>query len=261
MNQQSTARRTEEQVTEIDLWELFGHYLSHLPLLIAAIVTGSLIAGLITTFLITDKYTATSQIYMVSASSDSVVNLQDLNLGTSLSSDYVELMKSRPIVEEVAEKLDLDLTYADMLQMISLSVVNNTRIIKIAVTSTDPQTAMDIANQMVRTTRVRLPKLMDTPSPSIVEEAVLPQYPSAPSLKKNVMIGAMLLLAAVLAVLTIQFLLDDTIKTAEDLEREFGVLPLSVIPEGEIAGLKREEEPRAGRNRRKQYRQKKGAKA
>ena len=241
MDQKIKTKPADNQEVEIDLVDLLGYYMSKLPLLIAAIVIGALISGLVTYFAITDKYTATSKMYMVSASSDSVVNLQDLNLGTSLSEDYLELMNSRPAIEDVITKLKLDMTYQEVRNMINLSVVNNTRIINISVTSTDPKLAMDIANQMTHTTKVLLPKVMETPSPSIVEDAVLPTVPSAPSLKKNVLIGAFLLLILVLAVLTVFYLMDDTIKTAEDLESVFGVMPLSVVPEGEITGLKRDE--------------------
>ena len=234
MNQLTNTPQYNEEESEIDLLELFGYYMSRLPWLIGALIIRAVIAGLVTHFLITDKFTATSRLYMVSASSDSVVNLADLNLGTSISNDYVELMKSRPVIEEVIEKLDLDYTYGQVLEMLSLSVVNNTRIVKISVTSTSPQEAMDIANQMARTARVQLPKVMEAPTPSIAEYAVLPKAKSSPSLKRNVMIGALIGLAIVLGIFTLLFLMDDTIKSSDDLERYFGVMPLSVIPEGNI---------------------------
>ena len=263
MNQKNTLPPADQQEVEIDLRELFGYYMSKLPMLIIAIVVGALIAGLVTTFLITDKYTASSRMYMVSASSDSVVNLSDLNLGTSLSSDYAELMKSRPVIEDVIEKLKLNYTYEEVVNMLSLNVVSDTRIIRISATSTDPQQAMDIANQLARTARSRLPKVMDAPSPSIVEDAVLPTAPSSPSLKKNVMLGALALMVVALAILTVRFLLDDTLKTAEDVDREFGIMPLSVVPEGEIAGLKKADDPKESRKRRRYYKKKsrKGGKA
>jgi capsular polysaccharide biosynthesis protein len=80
---------------------------------------------------------------------------------------------------------------------------------------------------------------MDAPSPSIAEEAVLPTQKSSPSLSRNVMMGSMVLLFLVLAILTIQYLLDDTVQTSEDVEKEFGILPMTVIPEGTIEGLKK----------------------
>ena len=256
MNQKNTLPPADQQEVEIDLRELFGYYMSKLPMLIIAIIIGALVAGLVTVFLITDKYTASSKMYMVSASSDSVVNLSDLNLGTSLSSDYAELMTSRPVVEEVIEKLNLKYEYKDVVNMLSLTVVNDTRIIRISATSTDPQEAMNIANQLARTAKSRLPKVMDAPSPSIVEDAVLPTDPSSPSLKKNVLLGALGLLVVILAILTVRFLLDDTLKTAEDVEKEFGIMPLSVVPEGEIAGLKSADDPKESRKRRRYYKKK-----
>lgn len=230
-----------DEVDEIDLLDLFGFYMSRLPLLIAAVLIGALCAGLFTHYVIPNRYTAVSRMYMVSASSDSVVNLSDLNIGTSLSNDYVELMKSRPVIEDVIEKLDLEYTYEQLLGMISLSVVSNTRIVKISATSTNPHEAMEIANQMAKTSKVQLPKVMDAPSPSIAEPAVLPMHRSSPSMTKNVALGALLLLACVLGILTVLYLLDDTIKSAEDVEKEFGVLPLTVIPEGRFdSGSKKE---------------------
>ena len=78
---------------------------------------------------------------------------------------------------------------------------------------------------------------METPEPHIAEYAIVPVNKSSPSLTKNTMIGALLGLLLMLALFTVQFLMDDTFKTAEDVEKEFGVMPLTVIPEGKIGGI------------------------
>ena len=242
MDQQTKLPGNIEQEQEIDLLDLFGYYMSRLPLLIAAVIVGALIAGLFTYFIIPDKFTATSRMYMVSSSTDSVVDLSDLNIGASLSNDYVELMQSRPVIEDVIEKLKLDYEYEQVLGMISLSVVTNTRIVKISVTSTDPKESMEIANQMARTSKRLLPIVMDAPAPSIAEEAVLPTQKSSPSLTRNTILGALVLLVIVLGILTVIYLMDDTIKSSEDVEKEFGIMPLTVIPEGVIEGLKKDDD-------------------
>lgn len=232
-------RRDEEM--EIDLIELFGYFLEKIWWIIGAFLLGALLAGLITHFAITPKYTATAKMYMVSSSSQSVVDLTDLNIGQSISGDYVELLKTRPIVEGVIEEQHLDYTYKEMLGMISLSIVNNTRIIRIDVTSTDKQEAMRIANALADKGVTELPKLMETPEPHIAEYAIVPANKSAPSLTKNTMIGALLAMLLMLAIFTVRFLMDDTFKYAEDIEKEFGVMPLTVIPEGKIEGLESNE--------------------
>lgn len=67
-------------------------------------------AGVGTKCLITPKYTAVSKLYVVSASGKNIVNLDDLRLGTTLSSDYTELLKTRPICNEIISDLGLDYT-------------------------------------------------------------------------------------------------------------------------------------------------------
>lgn len=228
---------------EIDLLELFGHFRRRLLFIVAGFLVGALIAGLITQFAITPKYTATSKMYMVSSSSQSVVDLTDLNIGQSISKDYVELLKTRPMLEAVIMEQGLPYSYNELLEMLDLSVVTETRILTIRVTSEDKKEAMNIANALAEKGVSELPKLMETPAPHIAEYAIVPVNPSSPSLSRNTMIGALLGLLLMLALFTIEFLRDDTFKTAEDIEKVFGVMPLTVIPEGKIEGLVDENAP------------------
>lgn len=222
---------------EIDLIELFGHYRARILWIIIGFVVGALIAGCLTQFAMTPKYTATSKMYMVSSSSQSVVDLTDFNIGQSLSSDYVELLKTRPIVESVIQEQQLPYSYNELINMIALSVAADTRILSIQVTSPDKKEAMNVANALAEKGVTELPKLMETPEPHIAEYAIIPVNKSSPSLTKNTMIGALLGLILMLVLFTIEFLMDDTFKTAEDIEKAFGVMPLTVIPEGKIEGL------------------------
>lgn len=239
MNEQKdlTIQKQTDGEMEIDLLELLSYYMEHIIWIILGFLAGAVIAGLITFYLIKPEYTATSKMYMVSSSSQSVVDLTDLNIGQSLSSDYVELLKTRPIIEGIIEEQGLDYNYKELVSMLEMSVVSNTRIISIRATSHDPEEAMNISNALADKGVKELPKLMETPQPHIAEYAIIPVNPSSPSLSRNVMIGALIGLIAVLGIFTIRFILDDTFKSADDIEKEFGVIPLTVIPEGKIAGL------------------------
>jgi capsular polysaccharide biosynthesis protein len=236
-NQELEIKERNDGEIEIDLLELLGHYLDNIRVIIVGFMIGALIAALYTHFAITPQYTATSKMYMVSAGSQSVVDLTDLNLGQSISKDYVELLKTRPIVESVIKELDLSYSYNQLLGMLSLSVITDTRIIVISATSPDNKEAMNIANALAEKGVSELPKLMETPEPHIAEYAVVPVSKSYPSLSKNTMIGALIGLMIMLAIFTVQFLMDDTFRSADDIEKTFGVMPLTVIPEGKIDGV------------------------
>ena len=129
---------TMQDGIELDLFELLSYFKSKIVLIIAAFVLGSVLAGAYTYFLVEPLYTATSKIYVVSASTDTMVNLTDLNLGTGLSSDYEQVLTIRPIFNRVIEDLDLEYTYDELCAMVNIAVVKNTRIMTINVTSTDP---------------------------------------------------------------------------------------------------------------------------
>ena len=150
----------EEMEQEIDLMEIFYYLRAKIGWLILAFVIGGLLAGSMTHFLIIPKYTAVSKIYMVSASSESVLNLSDLNLGTSLSEDYAELIKLRPVFNEVIDNLELDYDYEELQNMVSITKVGNTRLLAVTVESENPKEAQEIANEVADVTVTYIPKVM-----------------------------------------------------------------------------------------------------
>lgn len=252
MNQQTKEIQVKENQDEleIDLVELLFYLRTKLVIILVGFFAGALIAGLITHYLITPKYTATTKMYMVSASSDSIVDLTDLNIGTSLSSDYVEMIRIRPIFEEVIEEEGLSYTYEEMLEMVNVSNITDTRILTITVESADPEEAKVIANALAEKAVAKLPKLMDTSKPNIAEYAILPEEKSSPSYSTNIMVGALGVTVVIVGILVFLFITDDTMKSAEDVEKFFGIMPLTVVPEGDI-GSEAEKAERAKRRKKR----------
>lgn len=108
------------------------------------------------------------------------------------------------------------------------------------------QEAKNIANALADKAVTYLPKLMGISAPNIAEEAITPTVPTSPSTKKNVALGGILALALIVGIYTVRFLMDDTVKTAEDVEKIIGVMPLTVILEYQDKDKKKK-----GRHRRK----------
>jgi capsular polysaccharide biosynthesis protein len=216
---------------EIDLLDLFYYLKRKIVLIVLLFLAGMLVSGLYTKYRITPTYTATAKLYVASSSGSNIINLEDLNLGTQLSSDYVELLKTRPVCEEVIRELGLSYSYSALRGMYTITCVSSTRILQIDVVSTSPEEARDIANTLAEKAVDYLPKVMDMKAPSVIEEAVVPAYASSPSMSKNVMRGGLLAAALVIGILTVLYLMDDTVKSSEDIEKLTGVMPLTVIPE------------------------------
>lgn len=221
----------ESEETEIDLLELGMALLEKWHLIAMCFMIGAVILNLYSYLLVKPTYQSTAKMYVVAASNDSVVNLQDLNLGTSLTADYEELILSYPVLSKVIKKLKLDMTTEDLTQMIMLENPADTRVLRVTVTSTDPVEAKDIANEVVNVAETYLPETMSTPAPNIAEKARVAEYKSAPSNLKFTLIGGMLGLLVAAGWVIFTFMMDDTIHSAEDMEKAFGIVPLTTIPE------------------------------
>ena len=216
---------------EIDLLDLAYMLLDHWHYLLVCLLAGALVFNIYAFFGIAPTYQSTSNLYVVSASDDSVVNLSDLNLGTSLTADYEELMLSYPVLNRVIDQLKLDMDYEELRGLYTLNNPTDTRVLQITATTTDPQLSMDLAEAMAEVAVSYLPETMSTLAPNIAQHAKLPEYKAAPSYSKYTMMGGLLGLVLCCGVLVVRYLMDDTIHTAEDMEKYFGAAPLTTIPD------------------------------
>ena len=216
--------------------------------IILCLILGAGIAFGVTKFLITPLYQATSSIYIVSASNNSVVNLTDLQIGAQLTADYQELLVSRPLLEDVIQNLDLKdadgekaMSVDTLRDMISVTNTTDTRILKITVTSPDPNESADIANELVDQACIYLPQIMETDEPNLVEEAIPPTSKSSPSYSRNIVLGGLLGVILCCGVLTLRYLMNDTFMSPDDVQKYLGIQPLATIPEGNLGDFNREE--------------------
>ena len=241
--------RSPEEEDTIDLVELFYTLWGQAWKIFLCLVLGAAVSFGWTHFCVTPLYTADSSIYIVSASNKSVVDLTDLQIGAQLTADYRELMYSRPLLEDVIKNLDLVLTVSELSEMLQITNTPDTRILKIAVTSPDPNQAADIANELVKQACIYLPQIMETEEPNLVEQAIPPMVKSSPSYAKNIILGGLLGAVLCSAVLVGRYLLDDTFKTPDDISRYFGVQPLATIPEADVQDGRRKRAGRAWRKK------------
>ena len=248
INQPTAQTGQQNNSNEIDLVELFYVMWGHAWQIILCLILGAGIAFGVTKFLITPMYEATSSIYIVSASNNSVVDLTDLQIGAQLTADYQELLVSRPLLEDVIQNLDLKdadgekaMSVDALRDMIAVTNTSDTRILKITVTSPDPNESAEIANELVDQACIYLPQIMETDEPNLVEEAIPPTSKSSPSYSRNIVLGGLVGVILCCGVLMLQYLMNDTFMTPDDVERYLGVQPLATIPEGNLGDFNRKE--------------------
>ena len=231
---QMTLTVREQQDDEIDLVALFYLLWGHMLQIIACVIVGGAAAFAYTYFMVTPLYRATSKMYVASATYNSIVDIYDMQLGSQLALDYEQLILSRPLMEDVAEALELNVSPNAISSMVSIYNPEETRIITVTVTCPDPQLAADLANEIAYQASIYLPRIMESPAPNIYEDALVPTHKSSPSYSRNTLLGAMLVAVVYCGILVVRYLMDDSFTTPEDISRYFGVQPLAVIPEGDF---------------------------
>ena len=223
----------QEDEAEIDLLDLAAYILQHAIPVAVATAVGAIAALIITLFLITPLYQATSSIYVVSATANSALDLSDLNFGTSLTNDYKKLVTSRTMLENVISDTGEDLTAKELSEMLSVGNDTGTRILEFTITDNDPDRAMRLANSFSEQAILFLPDVMGVKDnvPTQVDSAILPEHPSNIRRVRNTAIGAVIGFLLSCAALVVLYLLNDTFNSSEDMERYLGIVPMAVVPE------------------------------
>ena len=238
----------DDEVT-IDLMELFSALWAKKTIIILSAVFMALVAFVGTKMFVTPKYTSVTKLYVMAKNDDSSASAtySELQSGSMLTKDYMELVKSRPVLEKTISKLNLDMEPEDLVDMIKTDTPTDTRIMSISVESEDPKEAKQIADALRKAVSVQIKDIMNADSVNTVEEGNLPTKASSPSVKKNMAIGALLGLIVSMGLLI--YVLDDTVKTPDDVEKYLGLNVLTSIPiqEGSSAP-KRAKQQRESRN-------------
>lgn len=218
----------ENDEIEIDLRELFLALKKRIvAILLTTVILGG-VSALITAFAITPKYSSSAQLYVMSKSG--ISQLTDLTLGTQLTQDYMVIVKTRPVLEQVIKDLGLNLDYKELEKKITVENPTDTRIMEIKVTDSDPKMAQEMTQELAQVTAKTVSEKMDIKAPTIIEKAYEADKPDSPSLSKNTLIGAVLGFVLAAAVVIVQFIMNDTIRKEEDIEKYLDTNMLTQLP-------------------------------
>ena len=227
--------KMKEQYT-IDLSQVVGAlwkkaWLIALVGLLAAAIGFSLAA-----FVIAPRYSATVMLYVnnrsnASGSTGSVISSSEISAAQSLVRTYGEILNNRTSMEIVIDECDVPYTYKELSKMIKSEPSNDTEIMKVTVTSTDPDEAAKIANAIAVVLPVRVEEIIDGASMRIVEWAIPNSEKVGPSILKYTVIALLLGVMLTAAAVTLATLLDDTVPDEEYVIRCYGCTILAKVPD------------------------------
>ena len=214
---------------EIDIVGLFFYLLHSWKAMLMACLIGATIMGLIHTYLVTPTYQASTELYITN--SDSMISLQDLQIGSALTEDYQAIIKSRAVLNQVINDLQLDKDYKAMSKLVKVSNPAGTHIIHTSVTTDDLSLSRDIANDLLNVCIDRIYRIVGSGEPTIIDysEAKAVQEVT-PSIVFYMAIGGLLGILVVAFFMIAKILMDNTIRNDDDVEKYLQLPVLAAVP-------------------------------
>ncbi len=226
--------------TEIDLLALLREFWRHIIAILVCVAVFGGASGIFSRFIMIPQYSSSSMLYILSKET-TLTSLADLQIGSQLTNDYQIIVKSRPVLQAVIEQLNLDLTYEQFAERITIDNPQNTRILTITTEDADPQLAKDIVDSVARVAADYIAEMMEMVPPKMIEEGTVATQKTSPSVSKNTLIGAIIGGVLMCGVITVRFLLNDTITSSEDVEQHLGISVLASIPERKYSNKEKDD--------------------
>lgn len=223
-----------EYENEIDLMEIIRLFLRKWYVVASAVFAVMLLVGVYAYGVMDDVYTAETSILVQVKDEESsdVVNYQ---LGERLVNTYTEIARSNNVLSKLQDRMEDDLnkeySKSKLRNMIDVNGVDQTVVIIMSVESNSRSEAMYIANALVDIIQETSGEFAGLDNIEVLDEASMPESPSGPN--RTLYMAVALVLGGMIGafiVLGMEYL-NNSIKTAKDMENKLGLRVLGEIPE------------------------------
>lgn len=214
---------------EINLIEVFEYFKNKLVWIIASILVVLVLGNIFTFATRVPMYRSNTTILLVGANEQ--LNQNDVSLNNNLVATYSEIIKSRRVLSQVINNLDLDYTVSELSSNISVGTKTGTQIITVSVSDSNSKRAKDIANEVSKVFAADVKELYKLDNVTIIDSAVKAGGPYNLTYTKDNVIYFAIGLVLSCGVIFVMFYFDTTIKSADSIEEKLGLTVLGVVPE------------------------------
>ena len=221
---------------ELDLKELFEMFWNKKIKIILIMAIFAVIGVIYSIGFVVPEYTAFTKLVLAGQSSDATGNTTeaitttDLTINSKLVGTYSELVTSNDVVRQVITNTGINISESALKSSIEVSSVEDTDVIKISVTNQNPTYATKLANETAKAFMEKVAEIYNINNVHVVDEAEEPQSPSNVNHLKDVVIFTFIGVVIAVGYVLIANMLDNTIKTREEVERLYKVPVIAEIP-------------------------------
>lgn len=242
---ESGKKQQADDVTVIDLAEVFHVLARGWKILLLGLIIGAGAVFAYCHFLVTPEYASTAKLYVLSKST-SITSLADIQAGSSLTTDYLSVVSSRPIYESVQKQLDLDMDYDEFSDKLTVNNPSDTRILEITAQDPDPKEAKRIADCTARVAARFISAKMDQDPPNLIQTGYSDGDPVTPQTSRNTAVGGIVGVLICAIILIANYLANDKVEVPDDIEKKIGMTVLGSLPLEGSGGSSRRHNGRGG---------------
>lgn len=229
----------------MDLYAIWQVIRKRWIMIVAIPLLAALVSALVSMFVITPQYSATTTLMVTRPDTGSQILYQDIQISRQLVATYREIVHSRRVLSQAIALRSLPFDVNELREKVEVESVRDTEIIVIKVIDPDPELAKNIANDVSRAFMDQIEQIMQVENVSVVDPAVTPTSPESPRVRMNVAVAFAVGLMAAFGLAFLFEYLDRSIKDPEEARKLLDLPVVGAIPYSDEGQLFASSSPRS----------------
>ena len=173
------------------------------------------------------------------AQTSTTITQNDILLNQKLVETYTKIIKSKLVLGQVISETGITYTAEELGQNVAVEAYENTEMLKISVTDSDPELSASIANSIAQVFSGEVAKIYQMNNISVIDIAQVPEEVSNNTLTRDFFIALFISIFGSIGVIFIIYYFDDSIKLTDDLEEEIGMPVIAKVFKSDIGSKNR----------------------
>ncbi len=173
------------------------------------------------------------------AQTSTTITQNDILLNQKLVETYTKIIKSKLVLDQVISETGITYTAEELGQNVAVEAYENTEMLKISVTDSDPELSASIANSIAQVFSGEVAKIYQMNNISVIDIAQVPEEVSNDTLTRDFFIALFISIFGSIGVIFIIYYFDDSIKLTDDLEEEIGMPVIAKVFKSDIGSKNR----------------------
>ena len=217
---------------EINLSEVYSYFKTKILWILLAVVLIIVLGNVFTLLTRTPLYQSNTTIVLVGESKKEY-NQSDSLLNQNLIGTYSQIIKSRKVLSQVIENLDLKMTTKELSNSITTSSVEETEIIQITVENAKAKDAQKITDEVAKVFSKEIKDIYNLENVTIIDKAELAKSPYNVNYVKDNIVYLVIGIVLSFGVVFVMYYFDTSIKSSDIVEEKLGLTVIGIVPKEE----------------------------